>query len=33
LVIKKGDFFGYMALITASTTSMSWVSKSVQKRI
>jgi hypothetical protein len=33
LVIKKGEFFGYLALITASTTSMSWVSRSVQKRI
>jgi CRP-like cAMP-binding protein len=33
LVIKKGDFFGYLALITASPALMSWVSKSVQKRI
>jgi hypothetical protein len=32
LVIKKGEFLGYMALITASTTSTSWVSKS-QKMI
>jgi hypothetical protein len=33
LIMKKGEFFGYLALITASTASMSWVSKSVQKRI
>jgi hypothetical protein len=33
LVIKKGEFFGYLALITASTVSMSWVSESVRKRI
>jgi hypothetical protein len=33
LVIKKGEFFGHLALITASTASMSWVWKSVQKRI
>jgi hypothetical protein len=33
LVIKKREFLGYMALITASTTLMSWVSTSVQKRI
>jgi hypothetical protein len=33
LAIKKGEFFGYLVLIAASTASMSWVSKSVQKRI
>jgi hypothetical protein len=33
LVIKKGEFFGYLALITASTAFMSWVLKSVEKRI
>jgi hypothetical protein len=33
LVIKKREFFGYMALITALTASMCRVSKSVQKRI
>jgi zinc transporter ZupT len=33
LVIKKREFFGYLALITTSTASMSWVSKLVQKRI
>jgi hypothetical protein len=29
LVIKQGEFFGCLVLITASTESMSWVSKSV----
>jgi hypothetical protein len=30
---KKGEFFGYLGLIPASTALMSWVSKSDQKRI
>jgi zinc transporter ZupT len=33
LVITKRIIFGYLALITASTALMSWVSKSVQKRM
>jgi hypothetical protein len=33
LAIKKGEFVGYLALVTASTALMSWVLRSVQKRI
>jgi hypothetical protein len=33
LVIKKREFLGYLAMITGSTASMSWASKSVQKRM